>query len=85
MHFEDAELMRLRAHTFTAHTERRAALDDALAFARSQDAALFELRCLLDYFDLGLQGNRSALSDVVNWFPQDACWPDLARAERILS
>ena len=85
MHFEDAELMRLRAHTFAERPQRRAALDDALTLARKQAATLFELRCLLDYFDLDADGSRAELAAVVDRIPEGACWPELARAERILS
>jgi class 3 adenylate cyclase/tetratricopeptide (TPR) repeat protein len=84
MHFHDAELMRLRAHTLTEHQSRHEALADALDFARHQGATLFELRCLLDVFDLS-DGNRSELADVVHRFPGDARWPEFARAQRILS
>ncbi|HWS94703.1 MAG TPA: adenylyl cyclase, partial [Mycobacterium sp.] len=83
MHFHDAELMRLRAHTLTEHQSRHKALVDALEFARHQGATLFELRCLLDAFDLG-DGNRSELADIVHRFPGDARWPEFARAQRIL-
>ena len=51
--------------------------------ARRQGATLFELRCLLDVFDLG-DGNRSELADVVHRFPGDARWPEYERAQRIL-
>jgi tetratricopeptide (TPR) repeat protein len=85
MQFEDAELMRLRAHTFSERPQRRAALDNALALSRRQGAALFELRCLLDYFDLDVDGDRAGLAAVVDRFPDGACWPELALAERILS
>jgi class 3 adenylate cyclase/tetratricopeptide (TPR) repeat protein len=83
MHFHDAELMRVGAHTFTDLPERRNALAAALEFARHQGATLFELRCLLDVFDLGDE-NRSELADVVRRFPGDARWPEYARAQRIL-
>lgn len=85
MHFHDAELMRLRAHTFTELQPRRAALTAALEFARHQGATLFELRCLLDSFDLFGHGDRSELADVVGRFPNDARWAERAWAERILS
>ncbi|MGV0812410.1 adenylate/guanylate cyclase domain-containing protein [Mycolicibacterium boenickei] len=84
MHFHDAELMRLRAHTMPPE-ERRAALADALAFARRQDALLFELRCLLDSFELFGDGDREGLATVVHRLPENARWPEQARAERILS
>jgi hypothetical protein len=85
MHFHDAELMRLRAHTLTERQSRRAALDAALEFARKQGATLFELRCLLDYFDLVGDGDRSELADAVRRFAGDTRWPELARAQAILS
>jgi hypothetical protein len=84
MHFHDAELMRVRAHTFTDPTERRSALDAAREFGRRQGAALFELRCLLDAFDFG-DGVRSELADAIHRFPGDARWPEFSRAQRILS
>jgi class 3 adenylate cyclase/tetratricopeptide (TPR) repeat protein len=83
MHFHDAELMRLRSHTLTEHQSRHKALAEALEFTRHQGAILFELRCLLDVFDLG-ELNRSELADVVRRFPGDARWPEYVRAQRIL-
>ena len=85
MHFYDAELLRLRAHTFTDPQERRNALAAALEFARHQDATLFELRCLLDLFDLTGNGDRSELADAVGRFGGDARWAEFAQAQRILS
>ncbi|HTZ16240.1 MAG TPA: adenylate/guanylate cyclase domain-containing protein [Mycobacterium sp.] len=85
MHFYDAELMRVRAHTFTDPQERRDALAAALELTRHQGAVLFELRCLLDLFDMAGDGDSSGLADVVGRLPGDAGWPELARAQRILS
>ncbi len=85
MHFHDAELMRVRAHTFTDPQESRDALVAALALARYQGAALFELRCLLDLFELAGDGDRSELADAVRRFPGDARWPEVERAQGILS
>jgi class 3 adenylate cyclase/tetratricopeptide (TPR) repeat protein len=85
MHFHDAELMRVRAHAFTEPEQRRAALADALEFARHQGATLFELRCLLDSFDLLGEADRPELADAVRRFPGDTRWPEFARAQRILS
>jgi hypothetical protein len=85
MRFHDAELMRLRAHTFTDPRERRSALAAALDFARHQGATLFELRCLLDLFDLAGGEDRSELADAVRRFPGDTRWPEFARAQEILS
>jgi len=84
MHFEDAELMRLRAHTLTERQSRHAALTAALECARHQGAVLFELRCLLDFFDIAGGGDRSELADTVRRFEGDARWPELAAAQRIL-
>ncbi|MED5810922.1 hypothetical protein VST63_01000 [Mycolicibacterium sp. 050232] len=85
MHFQDAELMRLRAHTFTEHQPRRTALVESLEVARTQHAPLYELRCALDSFDLLGDGDRSLLAGVAERFRGDARWPEYARAERILS
>jgi hypothetical protein len=85
MHFHDAELMRVRAHTFNELEKRRTALADALACARRQGATLFELRCLLDSFDLLGEADRSELADAVRRIPGAARWPEFARAQRILS
>ena len=85
MRFHDAELMRLRAQTFTEPDARQAALAAALEFARNQGATLFELRCLLDSFDLVGNGDRSALADAVSRLPGGTRWPEFARAQQILS
>lgn len=85
MHFHDAELMRLRAHTLSTEPARRAALAEALAFARRQDAVLFQLRCLLDSFELFGDGDRDELHRVATRFPGNDLWPEQIRAERILS
>lgn len=85
MHFHDAELMRVHAHTFADRQSRRAALAAALEFARYQGATLFELRCLLDSFDLVGDEKRVELADVVERFPGGAAWPEYARARRLLS
>ncbi len=65
MRFHDAELMRVRAHTLAEPQERRNALTAALEFARHQGATLFELRCLLDSFDLLGDRDRSKLADAL--------------------
>jgi len=84
MRFHDAELMRLVAHTFTDRQRRREALMAALEFARKQGAILFELRCLLDLFDLVGDEHRSELAEVVGRFAGNDRWPEYARAQRIL-
>jgi hypothetical protein len=85
MHFYDAELLRVRAHTFTEPQERRNALAAALELARHQGATLFELRCLLDSFDLLGDGDRAELAGLISRFPGDTRWADFARAQEILS
>jgi class 3 adenylate cyclase/tetratricopeptide (TPR) repeat protein len=85
MHFHDAELLRVRAHTFTDPQERRSALAAALEFARHQGATLFELRCLVDFFDLTGDGDRTQLADAVGRFGGDTRWPEFTRAQEILS
>lgn len=85
MHFNDAELMRLRAHALTDAQSRRDALAAALQLARKQGAPLFELRCLIDAFDIHGDAARPELADAVHRFPGDARWPEIASAERILS
>ena len=52
MHFYDAELLRLRAHTRDHGAARDADLNAALATARRQGATLFELRAASDLYDL---------------------------------
>jgi class 3 adenylate cyclase/tetratricopeptide (TPR) repeat protein len=85
MHFYDAELMRLRAQTFADPQERRTALAGALESARRQGATLFELRCLLDSFEVIGGGDRSELEDAIRRFRGNASWPEFVRAQGILS
>lgn len=83
MRFHEAELMRVRAHTFPEPPQRREALAAALDFARHQGATLFELRCLLDSFDLLGEGDRDELAATARLLSGDA-WPELGRAQQIL-
>lgn len=62
MHFQDAELLRLLAQTAADQHQRRDGLYVALDLARGQGATLFEVRCLLNLFDTGIDV-RSELSD----------------------
>lgn len=80
MCFYDAELLRLRAHTYTDPQSRKADIDAALVLARRQGATVFELRAALDDFEL-----RAALADVVSRFPDNSTWPELARVRFVLS
>ena len=80
MHFYDAELLRLRAHTHTDPDARHADVGAAVELARRQDATLFELRAALDDYDLRGQPARAALIDAAGRLPADNAWPELARA-----
>jgi hypothetical protein len=84
MHFYDAELLRLRAHTHMAPTAIRADLEAALELARRQGARLFELRSALDDFELGGEPARSAVVAAVSRVPPDSAMPELARARAAL-
>jgi class 3 adenylate cyclase len=85
MHFHDAELMRLRAQTMSGRRSRQAELSAALQFAREQGATLFELRCLIDLFDVVGGTGRAELADAASRIPADALWPEVIRARQILS
>jgi class 3 adenylate cyclase/tetratricopeptide (TPR) repeat protein len=85
MHFYDAELLRLRAHTYTDPAARQADVSAALALARRQGATLFELRAALDDFELRGQPAHAALVDVVRRMPAEGGVPELARAQELLS
>ncbi|CAN5303940.1 AAA family ATPase [soil metagenome] len=85
MHWYDAELLRVRAHTFaddrTRHTELRAAIE----LAQKQGALAFELRAAADDFALCRRDSeRAALVEVLHRFPTDQTWPELARARTLL-
>ena len=84
MHFYDAELLRLRAHTRTDPADRQADITAAFELARRQGATLFELRAALDDFELRGETVRAALVDVVGRFPADCPSPELARARAVL-
>lgn len=85
MCFYDAELLRLRAHTYTDPQSRKADIDAALVLARRQGATVFELRAALDDFELRGALARAALADVVSRFPDNSTWPELARVRFVLS
>jgi class 3 adenylate cyclase len=84
MHFYDAELLRLRAHTHTDPDVRQADIGAALELAHRQGATLFELRSALDDFELRGQPAHAALVDVVSRIPTNSAWPELARAQAAL-
>jgi len=85
MHFYDAELLRLRAHTDTDPDARHADIGAALKLARRQGATLFELRAALDDFDLRGQPARAALVDAASRIPATSALPELARVQASLS
>jgi class 3 adenylate cyclase len=83
MHFYDSELLRLRAHTRGADL-RSADLRAATALACKQSAAIFEVRCAADEFELLGKPARATLAEAVGRFPSDQSWPELARARALL-
>jgi hypothetical protein len=83
MHFYDSELLRLRAHTRNDDV-RSADLRAATALARKQAAAIFEVRCATDEFELLGEPARATLAEAVGRFPSDQSWPELARARALL-
>jgi hypothetical protein len=84
MHFHDAELVRLRAHTVSGRRSREVELNSALELARRQGATLFEMRCLVDWFQLVDHNRRAELEDVISRIPGDAHWPEFTRARGLL-
>jgi transposase InsO family protein len=84
MRFYNAELLRLRAHTQHDPAKVEADLHSALNLARSQGAALFELRTALDYYQLSGAPARAALLDAVAGMPNGSALPELARAQTAL-
>jgi tetratricopeptide (TPR) repeat protein len=59
-------------------------LQDAMAVARTQGAATFELRAALKLAEHDSQKGRLALQSVLATFPESASWPELESARRIL-
>jgi class 3 adenylate cyclase/tetratricopeptide (TPR) repeat protein len=84
MHFYDAELLRVRAHTFDDPRTRHAGLRAAVELAQTQGAPVFELRAAADDFELVGEPARAALVDALSRFPADQSWPELARARALL-
>jgi class 3 adenylate cyclase len=84
MHFYDAELLRLRAHTTDDPARRHADLVAAIDLARDQDARLFELRATRDDFESGEESARDALTIALARFPDGAPWPEIAQARALL-
>jgi hypothetical protein len=84
MHFYDAELLRIRAHTTDDPGSQRADLCEAIALARKQGALIFELRSTLEYLALGGEQGHDTLVDVVNRFPAESSWPQLVHARTLI-
>jgi hypothetical protein len=85
MHFYDAELLRLRAQTYTDPVARQAGIGTALELARSQGATLFELRAAIDDFEIRGDAARAAVVDAVGRMPVDSACPEYAQAQSILA
>jgi hypothetical protein len=84
MHFYDAELLRLRAHTHADPVAVQSDLQAALALARRQSAHLFELRAALDDFERRGEVARSAVAAAASHMPAESGMPELARARAAL-
>ncbi|BBZ37416.1 ATP-binding protein [Mycobacterium conspicuum] len=82
--FYDAELLRLRAHTFDDGEDRDRHFRDAIQLAQKQGAHIFELRAAADYFEFVGEPARAALLEAVGRMPADQAWPDVARARALL-
>jgi class 3 adenylate cyclase/tetratricopeptide (TPR) repeat protein len=84
MRFYDAELLRVRAHTFDDPPTRHTGLRAAIELAQTQGAPVFELRAAAEDFELVGEPARSALVDALGRFAADQTWPELARARALL-
>jgi class 3 adenylate cyclase/tetratricopeptide (TPR) repeat protein len=84
MHFYDAELLRLRAHTHADPVAMQSDLQAALALARRQGAHVFELRAALDDFERRGEIARSAVAAAVGRMPTESAMPEMARARSVM-
>jgi hypothetical protein len=84
LNFYRAELLRLRARTAEDADKRDADLRAAIDTARQQNATIFELRAVIDDFELHGASCRDALADAISGFPADSDWPELVRARTLL-
>jgi hypothetical protein len=84
MRFYDAELLRIRAHTYDDVQQRRDGLRAAVELARRQHATIFELRAAADDFELHGEPARQQLQDSILGFPDNSTWPELSRARELL-
>ncbi|RUP02233.1 MAG: cyclase [Mycobacterium sp.] len=84
MSFYDCELLRLRSQLQPDPEAQRADLESALQLARRQGANLFELRCALDYFELGGPASGLALAEAMSGIPADSGLAEAAEAAAAL-
>ncbi|MBV8349215.1 MAG: hypothetical protein JOZ49_17325 [Mycolicibacterium sp.] len=84
IHFYDAELLRVRAHTSDDPDARHAGLRAAVELAQAQGVHAFELRAAADDFELLGEPARAALVEALGRFPADQSWPELTRARALL-
>jgi tetratricopeptide (TPR) repeat protein len=82
MRCHNAELLRLRAKTRNTDDERRADLVAAIELARTQGAAIYELRSAIDEFEA--QGGSERLNEAIKQFAPESTWPQLAHARTLL-
>jgi class 3 adenylate cyclase/tetratricopeptide (TPR) repeat protein len=85
MHFYDAELLRIRAHTHSNSPAVDADLNAAVDLARRQGAHLFELRAALDAFEPHDVPAGAVLAAAVTHISADASVPELALARAALT
>ena len=86
-HFFDAELHRLSAVCLLKRRQRDAArvhIQTALDIARSQEAAIFELRAGLVLAEYDLADWRRVLTSVLGRFPEPEPWPEVLEAKHSL-
>jgi class 3 adenylate cyclase len=84
MHFYDAELLRLRAHTTDDIGAHREDLEAAWELGRRQDAPIFQLRAATDLFRLDGAQARHALLGALSRFPDGSSWSEVAPARAML-
>ncbi|MGB3486406.1 MAG: adenylate/guanylate cyclase domain-containing protein [Mycobacterium sp.] len=84
IHFYDAELLRIRAHTYDDRLTKHHILTKATQLARDQGAYTFELRCAADDVEVFGEPARESLHQALSRFPAEQSWPDLARARTLL-
>jgi class 3 adenylate cyclase/tetratricopeptide (TPR) repeat protein len=84
MHFYDAELLRIRAHTYDDPDAHQAGLRAAIDLARHQGTPVFEMRAAADGFEVFGESGRPLLEEALSHFVIDQTWPELARARALL-